>query len=144
MRPVERIDNFLNKVDWFKLWKKWDISITNKDINNILVPYWKENHDQRIGQAAINLGLVPDNLIIWSDEEWEILQDQGLEPEEYLFWTSYLDKDENKLDKPITRLIKDLDVAHIRAIKAYFNKHQAYLPPNYVKAFNNVLTKKGQ
>jgi hypothetical protein len=147
MRPVERINNFLQKVNWSTLIRRWRLSVEEevRIIKNLdfIKTKWEKFPDQRIGQLLINLNLIKDHYLIWVDEEYEILRDQGIPPEEYLFWTSYLDKDENKLDKPITRLVSDLDVSHIRAIKSYFNKHQVYLPPHYVEALNNTLTKKG-
>lgn len=119
MRPIERIDNFLAKVDWFKLVHRWDIDdfdyVLLNHFNEI-VEYWKENPDQRFGQVLINLGLIEDKLNIWIDEEYDILIAQGLEPRDVIFWTSYYDKDNNLLDKPISRLIKDLDTEHIQTL----------------------------
>lgn len=143
MRPIERIDNFLSKVDWNKLKDRWGIEWSY--IDDILTQpityakfreYWKENPDQRIGQVLINLGLIPDNFKIWIDEESDILINQGIPPEECLYWTSIFDKNENLLDKPITRLIKDLEPNHIKKIlKIFYPK----LSENYRKAFDNVL-----
>lgn len=145
MRPVERIDNFLSKVDWNWLTLiRWKLRYPNcgkpitPQLDNI-VSYWKQNPDQRIGQVLINLGILPDSLLIWNDEEADILEAQGLPPEEYLFWTSYLDVNENKLDKPITRLVKDLTKEHVLAIKAYALRKNTWLPSEYNTAFNNVL-----
>ena len=87
MRPIERIDNFLNKVDWNKLCKRWDIdrNIFEDEVfgiyelkNNPFVVYWKENPDQCIGQVLINLNLISDKMDIWLDEESDILDAQGL------------------------------------------------------------------
>lgn len=144
MRPIERINNFLDKVDWKLLWERWGISELLKKskvyINSlnkeIIVNYWKENPDQRIGQLMVNLGLIPDSVKIWNDEEPDILLAQGIPPEECLYWTSIYDKEDNLLDKPITRLIKDLEPNHIKKIlKIFYPK----LSENYRKAFDNVL-----
>ena len=72
-----------------KLIKRWQIKEfqgfpyqvrSNEYYSHIIKDYWLANPDQRVGQVCINLGVFLDNLRIWSDEEWEILQDQGLEP----------------------------------------------------------------
>lgn len=121
MRQVERIDNFLAKVDWNYLMDRWKV---NKDLvksicyaSNPTVPeYWKENPDQRIGQVLINLNLIPDDLFIWNDEEHEILLDQGVPMREVYTWTSYYDKDKNRLATPVIKFIKDLDTDHVENI----------------------------
>lgn len=145
MRPIERIDNFLEKVDWSELLKKF-VKIKDPKIYIKLgmlpkiTKYWKENPDQRIGQVLINLGIIP-NGDAWDYEEWEILKDQGFPPEEYLFWTSHYDEHEKELDKPITRLVANLTPEHILRIKEYFFRKHISLPEIYIKAFDNVLAK---
>jgi hypothetical protein len=141
MRPLERIDNFLERVNWGWLLKDhWKVTpnfdfIKLDHIVNI-TNYWRENPDQRIGQVLINLELIPDNFRIWTDEESDILIDQGIPPEECLYWTSLYDKNENLLDTPITKLIKDLEPGYIKKILKRFYRR---LSENYKKAFDNVL-----
>jgi hypothetical protein len=145
MRPIERIDNFLNKVDWSILKDKWSIEWTYFDdiLSQPLTyckfrKYWKENPDQRIGQVLINLGLIPDLFQAWNDEESEILEAQGLAPEEYLFWGSIYDKDMNPI--PLTqRLIKDMDTDHIEKVLSLFTGEKRKLTTEYITAFTNVL-----
>lgn len=152
MRPIERIDNFLEKVNWANLIEeRWNLpaptSGEDSIVNNILgysnytafENYWKENPDQRVGQVLINLGLVPDNLRIWSDEEEDILISQGVPPEECVYWTSIYDRENNLLSAPVTRLIKDLDISHILNIKRYAYNKQVSLPHNVLQAFENIL-----
>jgi len=143
MRPIERIDNFLNKVSWPELAIRWDLTniiyedFFNEDFDNA-IKYWYENPDQRIGQVLINLGLIPDNLRIWNDEESDILIDQGIAPEDCLYWTSIFNKDNNLLETPITKLISELEPSHIKAVlKMCYNN----LSEEYKKAFDNVLQK---
>ena len=143
MRPKERIDNFLKLVDWGKLFNDWKIPLEawGKVLNapNDIEDYWTENPDQRIGQVLINLGLVPDDLKIWIQEEEDILIDQGVAPEDCLYWTSYYDANMQLLPEPITRLVKELEPDHIHAI---FEMCRGRLSKNYITAFDNVLDKK--
>lgn len=151
MRVLERIDNFLSKVDWGKLNDRWELrklipdlkSVLTTQINPTLVEYWKDNFDQRFGQALINSGLVPGNILIWIDEDEDILLDQGLPPEEVYYWKSNYDKDMNPLPKTIFKLIKDLDTDHIENIYKYIFDIGGRLSTNYRIAFNNVLESRG-
>ena len=140
MRPIERIDNFLEKVDWNKLEERWKCKLpVQQELANAEM-YWLENPDQRFGQVLINLGLIPDGGA-WNDEETTILEAQGLPPEEYLFWTSHYDEHEKELDKPITRLVANLEPRYILRIKEYFFKKHISLPAILSEAFYNVLAK---
>ena len=48
---------------------------------------------------------------------------------EHFTWTSILDKNGNRLDKPVEKLLKDLDDGHVDALVEYTN-HEAY--PQYI------------
>ena len=153
MRTIHRIQNFIDKVNWFDLihnqWniynskleaydtvKAIELSLTN------IKEYWELNPDLRISQVLISMSFIPNKEGMWYYmEESEILEAQVYSPEEYLFWTSLFDKDGNKLEKPITRLVKDLTKEHIRAIKKYNEERKVWLPTLYNQAFNNVLNK---
>lgn len=146
MRPIERIDNFLEKVDWGKLEERWGISPLSSKLHlchldkDKLAIAWKEVPDQRFGQFLINSGFI-ENGDAWNDEEPKILEAQGLPPEDYVFWTSHLDEDGMELDEPITRLVANLDPEHIVNIKNYFGERELFLPGIFVEAFDNVLAK---
>lgn len=84
MRNPNRIEPFLQNVDLkYLLYDRWKI---NKEkyprvYENIVKYYheieqdWKKYPDLRFGQLLINLGFVPDTLLIWNDEEnWLILK----------------------------------------------------------------------
>lgn len=147
MRPIERIDNFLAKVDWGWLldthWKDCEHQKINKIIG--LLPffesYWKENPDLRIGQLLVTLGLVIDNPQVWNDEESDILRAQELPPEEYLFWTSNYDEDMQPIN-PIRRLVKDMDEEHIKAILNDNYLGNYHVSKDYLLAFYNTLISK--
>ena len=146
MRPVERIDNFLQKVDWkWLLHIYWHDAAKQKEEKILqLLPffkqYWKENPDLRIGQLLISLGFIEDNMKVWLSEEDEILAVQGLSPEDYLFWTSIYDKDGNLLEEPVTRLVKDLESNHIKKILEYCYTHNKSIDNVYYKVFYKILS----
>jgi hypothetical protein len=135
MRPIARIDNFLEKVDWKKLKDRWGLGGIYAGSNDIREE-WLKVPDQRVGQLMINLGLIPDNFKIWNDEEYEILKDQGLPPEEYLFWGSIYDKDMNPIPLKY-RLVKDMDTDHIEKVLSLYAEEK--LSTEYITAFTNVL-----
>lgn len=151
MRPKERIPIFFELIDWEYLSKRWGFKkrIDKHVLNHIpyinVSKYWLENPDQRIGQILINLELIPDKMNIWLDEEWEILRDQGIAPEEFLMWTSYYDKDMKPLEKPKTRLIKDMCKSHIENVIKNIEEKGGSFEYDYNKlvkqAFDNMLNK---
>jgi hypothetical protein len=151
MRPIERIDNFIKKVDWIKLlhtkWKVDESDIVCDKISSManpsLIEIWKQNPDQRIGQLLINLGLIDDSIERWCTEEYEILIDQGSLPEDCVYWTSIYAKDRTPLDIPETRLISDLTVDHIQNIIKFMRDHKGYVKEQTMQAFKNVLAKNG-
>ena len=146
MRPIERINNFLNLVDWGKLANRWNITFDFFDQPSTLMKigiYWINNPDQRIGQVLINLNLIDSTLGVWIDEESEILLNQGIAPEDCLYWTSIYNKDGNLLDEPVSKLLKDLDTDHILNIYKYvYIKNNKTLSDTYDLAFNNILIKR--
>lgn len=120
MRPKERIPVFLQKVDFDKLQKRWNVDIS-QGLRGIILKsetkdYWLENYDMRFGQMLINLEYMPDTMQIWTDEEYDILYDQGLPLREVLLWGNNYDKDMNRLPETIWRPICEMKTDHIQAI----------------------------
>lgn len=161
MRPIERIRHFCEIINWKDLANRWDLpnysilytwDTLNGDITSENCPefahmfeYWHAAPDQRIGQVLINTGIITKScdLKIWNDEESDILLDQGIAPEDCLYWTSIYDKEGNLLDKPVSKLLKDLDTDHIVNIyKHVYIENNKTLSDTYDLAFNNVLTKR--
>ncbi len=138
MRPKERIPIFLKLVNWSELQNRWGISYNHTFFIKTVEKYWLDNYDQRIGQVLINLDLIPDSFNIWSDEESDILKDQGIEPREFLFWGNIYDKDMNRLEKTRQILIKDLNTDHIKAILKMFEDRDN-LNPLYKETFLKEL-----
>lgn len=140
MRPIERIDNFLEKVNWSKLQEKWEIPVLEID-TELIRKAWKSNPDQRIGQLLINLGLIDDSIERWSTEDSTVLIDQGVAPEDCLYWTSIYDKDGNPLEEPATRLISTLSEKHIEQILRFMQEHKGKISFQQTLAFGNMLRK---
>lgn len=139
MRPIERIDDFVRKVNWSKLSKDWGLIYPILYLNRKARTYWKQNPDQQIGQVLINLGMAPNKMTIWSAEEADILINQGVPPEECLYWTSMYDANENLLEEPITRLVSTLTPEHINKIYEFMNMHGGRISSAMNTAFENVL-----
>ena len=146
MRPIERIDNFIDNVNWKELYKRWNLDIQKtdkewKEFAEAIRIAWKQerNIDMRIGQLLINLEKIPDTISIWYDDEIEILLSQGFAPEEVIFWTSIYDKEGNLRDKPSTSLMKDLSIEHVKNIANFIEEHNAIVNSNIQKAIKNLL-----
>lgn len=145
MRPSLRIENFLKRVDWNQLlYERWKIPKDDLIAKKIcymsgptLPEAWNKNPDQRIGQLLINLGMIDDSIERWCTEEYEILIDQGVAPEDCFYWTSVFDKDGEKLETPITRRIADLEDGHAKNILIWIKKHNVYINPLLMTALKN-------
>ena len=146
MRPKERINNFLKKVDWDKLYKEWDVENSKpgdwKGFEQYFLEYWNENPDQRIGQVLVNLGILPDRVSIYYAEESDILMSQGYTPEECIFWTSIYDENKNLMSSPKSNLICDLSIDHIENILSYMARNNQNIEDSLSRAFKNVLKQK--
>ena len=77
MRNPKRIVPFLKNMDLEKiLYSRWKINkedypnLIQDIVNNLeeIESYWLKYYDLRFGQLLINLGYVPDSLLIWNDE----------------------------------------------------------------------------
>jgi hypothetical protein len=147
MKHKKRILTFFKLVDWEKLDKRWSVSgrrCINNDISlgqhvmnyyDIIVKYWEENPEQRIGQVLINLGLINDSLFIWLDTEEDILESFGIPLSEFLLWGNAYDKNMNRLPEINWIRIKDMNTDHIKSVlNGEWTKH-----PKYIKAFTDEL-----
>ena len=77
----------------------------------------------------------------WCIEEHDLLIEQGIQPEDCIYWTSIYDKDGNVLDEPSTRLINTLSKDHVKNILDFMEKHNGRISANTALAFQNVLNK---
>ena len=98
-RPKERIPIFLELLNWPEFVYKYHINCEAGKFYMLYIAkiayVWSENPDWRFGQLLINLRLVPDNPILWTIEDGDILKEQEVGFREYLLWGTYgLDSDE--------------------------------------------------
>jgi len=70
------IDYFVNTVDWSKVLERWGIikTLPNRFETDEFKQYWRQNFNQRPGQALINLGLIPDGVSQWEDTAQTLLE----------------------------------------------------------------------
>lgn len=147
MRPKERIPIFLEKVNWKTLAERWnvdislfeDVIICNPKLNKKIRKYWENNYDQRFGQVLINLGFMKDSLLIWNDEERDILDDQNIPKRETMLWGSIYDKDLNPLPKIKWRVIKDMTTDHIKAILKDVENYRMNINNDYLEVFKQEI-----
>ena len=126
MRLKERIPIFLELVDWNNLFKNiWKEFSKEFDIYtgtvleriNFIPHYWKLHPDLRISQILVNLGIIPNTPGFWYYmEEWEILEEQGVNPRDYYLWTSVFFKNGNRRKNPKVKVLKDMDTGHIEKL----------------------------
>jgi hypothetical protein len=120
MRLKERIPIFLKYVNFDFLQERWNTDISQYVrgliLQKVVKEYWLSNPDLRFGQMLINLEYLPDNLIIWNDEERDILDAQGIPKREIMLWGNNYDKDMNQLPKTIWRPIAEMSTKYIQAI----------------------------
>lgn len=124
MRPIERIDNFLDKVNLRKVINEiWKLDLSDEHIDMIelekeyLRKKWKENPDWRFSQLLVNVGLISNVPGFWYyTEEWELLENLGYQPRETRYWGANFDAKMKKLNGTKYKLIKDLNTNHIKAI----------------------------
>jgi len=140
MRPIERIDYFLNNVDLDNLFDNiWKIDKTEyleniiknlKDIGEM----WKLYPDLRISQVLVNNGFIPNIPGSWYYlEDWEILFMQGDNPRNFLFWGSKVDGDVKWI------LIKDMTTQHIQNILKDYESGKLRVHSMFLEAFKKEL-----
>lgn len=92
-------------------------NINEEESKDLILNYWLENPDQRFTQVLVNTGLIPNYPGFWYYvEETDILEKQGINPREYIFWGVNYTKDMERLPNTKWTLLKDLKSDHIEAI----------------------------
>ena len=109
-----------------------------KDLSN----FWKEYPDLRFGQMLINKNVIFDGCQ-WNIEEVDwLVSNNFIDIEKIEFWGVNYDKNENRLKKTKFKLLKDLDLEHIKNIIKFFKKYNSLhkLNKKYLEYFNKRIS----
>ena len=104
---------------------------------------WKEYPDLRFGQLLCNLRLIPDIDIenhIWNVEEddW-LIRNNYCNFEDIKFWGVNYYKNGKKRKSTKYKLLKDLDLDHIKNIIKFFGPNIPRIPSKYIQYFNKRI-----
>lgn len=101
---------------------------------------WLENPDLRFGQLLFNRDFIPDHPYNIEEDDW-LIKNGYIKLEEIKFWGVNYDKDNKVLDEPYQKLLKDLDLEHIKNIIKWFEDtgHLDKLNKEYLKYFNSRI-----
>lgn len=151
MRNPNRIPICLNFLLNDDILKKFLNTFSNKLLDNVMENYdeikqtWLENPDLRFGQLLCNLRLIPDIDIenhIWNIEEddWLIKNDY-CNFEDIKFWGVNYYKNGKKRKSVKYKLLRDLDLEHIKNIIKFFEDNNAIerIPKRYLNYFNKRI-----
>lgn len=103
--------------------------------------FWKKYPDLRLGQALININLIPDGQA-WFKEEVDWLLDMNyLDVGDIMFWGINYYKNGNLRKTTKYKLLRDLDTDHIKNIVKLFKDINALdkLHKRYLNYFNNRI-----
>ena len=110
-----------------------------EEIIILLEQFWKDYPDQRLGQLLINHEVI-SNGFIWNIEEVDwLIENNYFKFEELNFWGVNYNKEGKKLPKTKFKLLKDLDLEHIKAIKEYFKEKNLYINLKYTEYFDKRI-----
>ena len=104
---------------------------------------WKKYPDLRFGQLLINEGFIEDGYQ-WNIEESNWLQENNFIRPEYIeFWGINYDKNEIRLKETKFKLLRNLELEHIKNIIKFFERHNAIkqLNKKYLEYFNKRIDK---
>ena len=106
---------------------------------------WLKYPDCRLGQLLVNLNLIPSKNIehiIWNIEEddW-LIQNGYCNIEDIKFWGINYYKNGKKRKTTKFKLLRDLDINHIKNIIIFFEKYNSLdkLNKEYLEYFNNKI-----
>lgn len=151
MRNPNRIPICLNFLLNDDILKKFLNTFSNKLLDNVMENYdeiketWLKYPDLRFGQLLCNLRLIPDidtENHIWNVEEddW-LIRNSYCKFEDIKFWGIKYFKSGNRRKKTKYKLLKDLDLDHIKNIIKFFENHNAVgqLNIKYLEYFNKRI-----
>lgn len=106
--------------------------------------YWKENSDQRLGQVLHNLCMVPqetgNNIYHIEEDDW-LIKNGYCNIEDIKFWGVNYYKNGKKRKTVKFKLLKDLDIDHIKNIIKFFEDQNMLhkLNKEYLEYFNKQI-----
>lgn len=105
-----------------------------------IVKQWEENPDLRFGQLLFNFDLIPDHPYNIEEDEW-LIKNNYIKFEEIKFWGINYDKNGDRLSTFKYKLLKDLDLDHIKNIIKWFKdiNYLDKLNPKYLEYFNKRI-----
>jgi hypothetical protein len=113
--------------------------VDSEEIIITLKGYWEKNYDQRLGQLLLNNELT-ENGSVWHVEEVDwLIENEYLKFEDLNFWGINYDKDGNRLPETQFKLLKDLDLNHIKNIIKWYQDKGLYLNLKYTEYFNKRI-----
>lgn len=106
--------------------------------------YWKENSDQRLEQVLHNLCMVPqetgNNIYHIEEDDW-LIKNGYCNIEDIKFWGVNYYKNGKKRKTVKFKLLKDLDIDHIKNIIKFFEDQNMLhkLNKEYLEYFNKQI-----
>lgn len=145
MRKKERIPVVL---EFFKNNEKAfnEFTLTEKNFHDFINKFsdieekWLEYPDLRFGQLLINMGIIPDNSSLHKEEDQWLINHNYINIEDIMTWTSYFNKEGEKLKQSKTVFLKDLTDDHIENIINFVDVKKLY--PGYENYFRKRLNER--
>ena len=111
---------------------------------NLIEKEWLKSPDQRFGQLLSNLGLVSKEIEnhIWNiDEDDWLIQNGYCNIEDIKFWGVNYYKNGKQRKTTKFKLLRDLDINHIKNIIIFFEKYNSLdkLNKEYLEYFNKRI-----
>lgn len=141
MRNPKRIPIIIKffKENPHELDKFCGLEVNHRWVINDLKNLWKNMSDLRMGQLLITSGTIPDGQC-WNTEEVNWLIEHGyFKFEELNFWGTNFYKNGKRKPKTVYKLLKDLDLDHIKAIIKFNKDRDQQINQKYLEYFNKRI-----
>lgn len=113
--------------------------IKSPELTKTFEDLWLANPDLRLGQALINYNIIEDGLAWNKEEDLWLIEHDYFKFEELNFWGSNYDKNNKPLAKTQYKLLKDLDIDHIKAILEFYKGRIDKINSKYLNYFNKRI-----
>lgn len=140
MRNPKRIPIIIKffKENPYELNKFLGEEVEFRETIDVLKSYWAKYPDCRMGQLLINHGVVSQSS--WFTEEVDWLIKHGyFKFEELNFWGTNFYKNGKRKPKTVYKLLKDLDLDHIKAIIKFNKDRGQQIDQKYLEYFNKRI-----